>query len=415
MTREEMWIKEIKRLSPIDVFNNGTMEMYHGGTYSKKDSFCGMCWHVLKNETPGERLIDWDLFEEDIQDIIDALDHYGSDKKHPDYIFLTKKLTSARCKRLAKIDESKNYSHNEIVCLSFEVNGNRLEIPKDIFIYNYADIKAILKNFGGKYSKNGFEFTYPAEQVLERIRNQETMNLKKTFQFFGTPKKLCDLMCDKAFDPYQNKALKILEPSAGQGAIIDSVLEWFDKNAIHATIDSITAIEFMKENYMFIVEKYMEKSKLINIMRKDFLEYDRYINYFDVVIANPPFSKNQDIKHFEKMYEVCAPGGMIVSIMSNGFLYNSGKIYDNFRKRLGLSNDAQTRYAAKSGCTAVGLSADGHDEELYIQAFENGEFKESGTNVHTVLLCLKKNSISGFDSKPQINTNKEINQQFKLF
>lgn len=392
---QKYWEIEINKLPAIEVFNHGTMEMYHGGVFPTPDTFCGKCWQIIKNETAGERLIDWNLFEEDLEEIINALDHYKADKKHPDYVFLSTKLTSAKCKRLAKLNENVDYSELEIIALAFTLNGNRLEIPKDIFISNYNDLKVIMKNFEGKYSKNGFDFPYPAEQVLNRIRNKETMNLKKSFQYFGTGKKLCDEMCEKVFDPYLNKSLKVCEPSAGQGAIVKAVLEWFDEKSVHCELESITAIEYMAENYQILEETFKEND-LVNTMHLDFLKYDDYINYFDVVIANPPFSNKQDITHFRKMYEICKPGGYVISIMSNGFLHNSQKAYQEFREFIGLPDGAQTRYAAKSG----GCICESENGQLFIKTIDSGEFKESGTNVATAMICFRKDGISGFDSEP---------------
>jgi predicted RNA methylase len=404
--------EEIKRLSGIDLFDNGTLEMYHGGCYPDKTSFCGACWQYLKqNDIPGQRIIDWNLFEEDIEDILNALNHNKADKNHPDYIFLQTKLSLAKAnKRIVTIPDLV-YTDIELLCLTFEAVGNRLNIPKDIFIPNYSDVKLIMKNFDGVYKKNGFEFKFPADQVLNRIRNKETTNLKKTFQYFGTPKKLCKIMCEKAFDPYENKKLKILEPSAGQGAIIDSILEWFEEEAVNTGLDSITAIELMDENYQVLIDKYSSKNPLIKILKMDFLDYDKYINHFDVVIANPPFSKGQDMKHFYKMYEVCKPGGIVVSIMSNGFLYNSTKLYKEFRDFLQIPYDSQTRAAAKGGSTFVRTLKNSGEEVVCVVPFDSGEFKESGTNVHTVMVSIVKNTISSFKESIEITKN----EQLKLF
>ncbi|MGH2666083.1 methyltransferase [Flavobacterium sp.] len=386
------WQEEIKKLPVSEIFYHGTLEIYAGGSLPDPTSFCGQCWQALINETPGERLIDWNFYEEDIIDFLEKLDYQKVDKKHPDYVFLSSKLTSIKCRKTANLIEGLDYTDLEISALSFTVNGNRLEIPKDIFISNYNDLKTIMKNFEGKYSKNGFDFPYPAEQVLNRIRNKETTNLKKTFQYFGTSKKLSDLLCEKVFDPYLNKSLKVCEPSAGQGAIVSAVLEWFEKKSIHCELESITAIEFMAENYQILKENFKEND-LVNTIHMDFLKYDEYINYYDVVIANPPFSKNQDITHFRKMYEICKPGGYVISIMSNGFLYNSGKVHEEFRKFIGLPSDAQTRYAAKSG----GCVCESESGQLFVQTIDSGEFKESGTNVATALICFRKDTISGFE------------------
>lgn len=386
--------REIENLHPIDLFNRATMEMYHGGVYPTADTFCGACWNYIKEtDEPGKRVIDWEQFYEDIPAILSALDHYGADKKHPDYIFLQTKYSLVKAKKLIEVNQDVIYTDTELLCLSFTVNGNRLEIPKDIFIPNYNEIKQIMKNFDGKYKSNGFDFKYPAEKVLERIRNKETTNLKKKFQYYGTPKELCALMCEQAFDPYENRKIQVLEPSAGQGAIIESVLEWFENEAVNLELKKLTAIEFMDENHLILKDKF-SGNPLIRLHKMDFLAYDRFRNYFDVVIANPPFTGNQDVKHFYKMYEVCKPNGLVCSIMSTGFIYNSGKVHKEFREFIGMGNSGQDRADAKTGTVFTCISKDGLDQTVYVRVFNDGEFKESGTGVATALVVMRKNTVS---------------------
>lgn len=389
----KMRTEDIKRLPASEVFYHGTLEIYSSGALPDPKTFCGQCWLVLKNETLGERLIDWNFYEEDIIDFLEKLDYQKVDKKHPDYVFLRSKLTNINCCKKAVLIEGIEYTDLEISILSFIPNGNRLIIPKDVFISNYNDVKNVLKNFEGKYKKDGFDFPYPADQVLNRIRNKETINLKKKFQYFGTPKKLCDLMCNKVFDPYENKKLKVCEPSAGQGAIVNAVIDWFENESVNCKIESITAIEFMAENFEILKESFAGNN-IVKPIQMDFLKYDKYINYFDVVIANPPFSNKQDIAHFRKMFEICKPGGYVISIMSNGFLYNSGKAYEEFRNFIGLPYDASTRYSAKSGDCIL----ESENGQLYVQTIDSGEFKESGTSVATALICFRKDVVSGFEN-----------------
>lgn len=416
MERNLAWESEIRKLSAIEIFNHATLEMYHGGTYPEPDTFCGKCWQMIRNETPGERLIDWEMFEDDIQEIIEALNHYNSSKNHPDYILLSTKLTVLRAKKTACLLNDVQYTDLEITTLSFVPNGKRLEIPSGTFIHNYSDVKSIMKNFGGKYSKNGFEFTYPAEDVLNRIRNKETTNLKKSYQFFGTPMEVCDELCKMTFDPYLNKNVKILEPSAGQGAIIDSIAEWFSYNAINIELESITAVEYMIENYNFIKEKYVNDS-VIKIHNNDFLTFESPINHYDYIIANPPFSGGQDIQHFYKMYELLKPGGVLTCIMSTGWMNNSQKKFKKFRSWLGLNDDEDKfmlNQASKgiADYSGVRTSENKKDERISIKCFDSGTFKESGTNVVTCVVQITKNDLSGFS----VNTDEiQENKQLELF
>lgn len=409
--------KEINSLSAIDLWNHGTVEL-NSGSIPDKTSFCGQCWQKLKNETPGERVIDWMMFKEDIIELLNCLDYYKIDKKQEDYMFLQKKLIQCEIYEKSLIQEGKIYTDLELSALYLTPKGNRLEIPQGFVIGNYKALKAMMLNFEGKYNKNGFDFPYPAEQVLERISNQETTNLKKKFQFFGTPYALAKELCEMTFDRMSNKRVNILEPSAGQGAIIDAIYEFFDDKYINISLKEITAIEFMKENYMLLDKKYSSIHPKIKLLEMDFLKYEEYINHFDYVIANPPFTKGQDIEHFYKMYEACKPGGIVTSIMSTSWMHNSNKKHKEFREWLGIkieswSDEINLKSAAKgfANYNSVRVSENGNDETVSVKTYEAGMFKESGTNVITCVVQVKKNDVSGLSFK----TQKQESIQTKLF
>lgn len=224
-----------------------------------------------------------------------------------------------------------NYPKNIIALL--QPNEKRMSIPQTFKFSKkeYTDLKKEILKAGGKYKKNGFDFDEDAEKVYDRIITGKDYNLKKKFQFFATPDTLAKELCEMTFDPMLNRRVNILEPSAGQGAIIDSILQWFNDEAVNISMNSLTAIEFMDKNYKYLEENYNTDEAGMDLLKMDFLKYDEYINYFDYVIANPPFTGGQDIEHFYKMYEVCKPGGIVTSIMSTSWLYNSGKKFQKFR------------------------------------------------------------------------------------
>ena len=86
---------------------------------------------------------------------------------------------------------------------------------------------------------------------------------------------------------------------------------------------------------------------------------------YSKIIANPPFSKNQDITHVYKMFEKLARGGRIVTIMSKHWQNSTNKKETQFREFL---------------------------EELNaeITDINSGEFKESGTSIATVIVTIEK-------------------------
>ena len=109
------------------------------------------------------------------------------------------------------------------------VNGKRLELPKDEQFSNYPAVKKALQLAGGKYSKCGFLFTDSAQVVKDRLIGGEAINDKKKFQFFPTPAGVVSLIMDKAMI---TEDMCVLEPGAGQGAIVDAIL----KTGAHASM-----------------------------------------------------------------------------------------------------------------------------------------------------------------------------------
>ena len=275
---------------------------------------------------------------------------------------------------------------------------NRMSIPQTFQLKKkeYADLKKEILKAGGKYRKNGFDFKEPANKVYDRIISGDNYNLKKKFQFFATPLSLAYDICLDTLDPYLNKKVKILEPSAGHGAIISSIQKWIQEEAVILEVEEITAIEFMELNMDVLRSKY-STNDVIKLIEGDFLKVDLPNNSFDFIIANPPFSNGQDIKHLQRMYDLCKPGGVITSVMSTGWIYNTTKKYQDFRKWLGMESRQDVNVLkvkispdSISNHCLTRTSKNGFDEVIKITSYPEGTFKESGTNVITCVIQITK-------------------------
>ncbi len=226
--------------------------------------------------------------------------------------------------------------------------GNRLELPKDDQFSNYAQVKKALLTAGGKYKRCGFEFTEDAQQIKDRLIGGEVINDKKKFQFFATPRPLAEQLVKMA-DIQPNH--RVLEPSAGQGAI---------SNLICGIARDCTVIELMSENIKALIRQGY------NVTEGCFLEHDSDdIGLFDRVVANPPFTKNQDIDHIKHMFSMLKPGGKIVSIASKSWIHGSQKKQVAFRDWL-------------------------NDVDATITEVPVGAFKESGTSISTVIVEINR-------------------------
>mgnify|MGYP000141474038 CR=1 FL=1 len=224
----------------------------------------------------------------------------------------------------------------------------------------------------------------------------------KRFQFYATPEDMAYKLVNMTLNPFLNKSVRILEPSAGQGSIIKAIENWHLNEAKHLHIKEVTAVEFMNQNAALLKKEIRKYFFPVEVIESDFLKYDQYINYFDYVIANPPFSKGQDIEHFYKMYEVCKPGGTITSIMSVSWLNNTSKKYKDFREWLGIAKDETWVDKINRKCAGKGLAnysglritENGNKEKVIIETYEAGAFDESGTSVITCIIQIKKNDVS---------------------
>lgn len=165
--------------------------------------------------------------------------------------------------------------------------------------------------------------------------------------FFPTPMPIVNRMIELAdmdnFTPY-----KVLEPSAGKGNIVDGLMAY-------GLADGAT-IECVEVN-----------SSLQNILRmkgycvwdENFMTFTR--SGYDRVLMNPPFEKGADFAHLKRALELLNPDGVVVCIVANGATYQKEKEW------------------LYSEVTLI------HDEEL-----PAGTFKESGTNVTSRLLVVRR-------------------------
>ena len=129
--------------------------------------------------------------------------------------------------------------------------------------------------------------------------------------YFNTPPAVVErLMSVADIRPGQ----RVLEPSAGAGDIADAI------RAQGVTPDVVEVASSLR--------KILE-AKRYNIVGYDFLEYTG--GPYDRIVMNPPFENAQEIDHVLHAFKLLAPGGRIVSVMSEGPFFRSDKKATAFR------------------------------------------------------------------------------------
>lgn len=232
------------------------------------------------------------------------------------------------------------------------IDGNVVRLPEGQLTRKvYLEVADALNLIGGTWKGGkvkGFVFLIDPTDLLNKVANGEKKNLKKEFQFFETPKSIANWLVTLAAVKPEHT---ILEPSAGQGAIIEAVLRQIPEA-------NVFAVELMDVNSHVLNQKGFKHRNA------DFLSLE-LSPIFDRIIANPPFAKNQDIDHIYKMYECTKPGGRVVSIASKHWQLSTNKKETNFRNWL-------------------------EERKAFVCDIPAGQFKESGTSIATVAIVIDK-------------------------
>ncbi len=109
----------------------------------------------------------------------------------------------------------------------------------------------------------------------------------------------------------------VLEPSAGTGSLLAALPSGV----------STTAVEISHE--------LAGGLSADRVVCSDFLECTpEDLGLFDCVIANPPFTKNQDVLHIRHMWEFVRPGGCLVTLASVSWTFGAQRVQVAFREWL---------------------------------------------------------------------------------
>ena len=220
------------------------------------------------------------------------------------------------------------------------IENNKLFLPDRKFDRKlYMSVNKVLSAIGGKWNRKAKAHLFNAdiESIIENILlTGEYIDAKKEYQFFETPHELAQHIVDLAGIHADET---VLEPSAGKGRIAELVPD-------------CDCIELNPDNRQYLIDKGF------NVVGENFLEHNER---YDVIIANPPFSKQQDIDHVNHMIDLA--NRKVVSVMSASVMFKDNKKTVAFRERI---------------------------ENLggVIEMLPEKTFSESGTNVQTCLVVV---------------------------
>lgn len=230
-----------------------------------------------------------------------------------------------------------------------EVNGNVLTLIGQLDRKLYERTNKVLEAAGGKWNRKAKAHLFEDEaatRVDQIILSGQIEIPKDEFNFFPSPPSVVTRLLELA---QLREGMRVLEPSAGKGAIAAACVE-------HGV--EVDCYELMQSNYQYLVDAECYRS----VMQMDFLMkipepiYDR-------VVMNPPFTKQADIKHVLHALKFLKPDGLLVSVMSAGVTFRDNLLTKGFREF---------------------IEERGGD----IEALPDGAFKAVGTMVSTVIVTI---------------------------
>jgi hypothetical protein len=252
-----------------------------------------------------------------------------------------------------------------------KVTGNLATFGGTKRIADWGLLKAAMTDLGGKWvggRTQGFQFgprVNLGEVIAAAIATGKRTTAAREAHFVASPRDVAERVVDLVDVSDRDR---VLEPSAGHGAIADVVRQ-------RAPSADLVLCELLDDNREVLVAKGYGEAL---IEERDFMCVE--LDAFDVVVMNPPFK--DEIAHVTRAFRMLKPGGRLASVMSGGIAFRKDAAAKAFREFV--------------------------EEHGRIEDLPEGSFRESGTNVATVVVYLERPlEALGTEAAPQRRRGKK--------
>lgn len=234
---------------------------------------------------------------------------------------------------------------------------------------HYQAVDEVLKALGGKWNKKAKAHLFsddPREIVEGAIATGEYVR-PGDMGWFPTPEDIVgEMMCEADF-PLRS-GMRVLEPSAGEGAIAVQLLEAGCRLDCYE-LDVKRSLKLLHN--LTTCELPSHADRIFMVHQTDFLTVTPPAGpegLYPRILMNPPFAPAQaDIDHVTHALKFLAPGGRLVAIMSAGTEFRENRKAVEFRELVSTAPYSHV-----------------------IHGLPDGAFKASGTNVRTVMVVVDR-------------------------
>lgn len=231
--------------------------------------------------------------------------------------------------------------------------GNALTLPSGQLDRTlYVAVADAIEAMGGKWNRKAGAHLFDGEVApkLAALLDDGVVPHKNPDAFFETPPEVVRLVVDAAvLNDIPSEGLRVLEPSAGKGAIARALRSAMPSDAV------LDTVELNPERAAGL------RAEWFKVHEGDFLAYTA--EPYDLIAMNPPFAVAGDaaawITHVRHALTLLRPGGRLIAIVPNGIVHRSDKKHEAIRALF---------------------------DAAVVEPLAPGAFKSSGTGVSACLL-----------------------------
>ncbi|WP_405183605.1 class I SAM-dependent methyltransferase (plasmid) [Nocardia sp. NBC_01377] len=245
------------------------------------------------------------------------------------------------------------------------IEENRLFLPKQLSPADYKKVNSVIETMGGRWSRREQAHVFPnddpAEIIAATMATGKTPNTdRKVLEaFFATPEGLARHVTAGAHSGLAalEAGAHVLEPSAGDGALVRAILE--ANPDVH-----VTAVEPDHERAAAI-----GRDPRVTVVVSSFEQFAATASrQFAVVVMNPPFAlpgrPTAWMDHLYAAWDLLIDGGQLLAIAPGNYTFRTDRKYRAMREL---------------------ITAHGDYEEL-----SSNSFAASGTQVDSVFLRARR-------------------------
>jgi hypothetical protein len=228
--------------------------------------------------------------------------------------------------------------HNTIeqALASVQINNNQITFPDRIEAPIFTKMKTMFAAITGTWlgkKAQAFGFDFDPSCIVAQYLSDGSWPKKNPFSLYPTPAIVTDYACKFTYADANRFAgydhvIRILEPSAGRGDLIDAVIEGFKRLGIRY---EVICVELDPVNIAILT------GKGYTVIAGDFLSLSS-LGEFDLVIMNPPFEGNNYTHHIRHAQGFLKKNGKLVAIAPTSIFKSPHKATVALRQEVNALN-----------------------------------------------------------------------------